>query len=230
VNYEQAVNFGVDLIFPAVLLFTIGYALLPFWRSTLGWAMMLHGTSTLLLLGPSLLQQLGWIPAEYPGSRTLTLTIVILWIFAWWLLAWAIIKPRLGDLRAWWRARAATARHRQTVYDDNMNSSFKYEPVALAAALSALSTFLVAFGFDFLSADQATLVAGAVSAVTGAVAAFKTTETPFVLIASAVKAVAVVAISYGLNLSQEQLGALVVAIETLGGVFYVRSQVSPAVN
>jgi hypothetical protein len=108
-----------------------------------------------------------------------------------------------------------------------MNRSFKYEPVALAAALSALSTFLVAFGFDFLSADQATLISAAVVAVVGAVSAFKTTERPFVLIASVVKAVAIVAISYGLNLSQEQLGALVIAIESVGGLLVIRSQVSP---
>jgi hypothetical protein len=51
-----------------------------------------------------------------------------------------------------------------------------------------------------------------------------------VLVASAVKAVLIVATSYSLNLSQEQIGAVVIAIETLGGLLVVRSQVSPSVH
>lgn len=107
--------------------------------------------------------------------------------------------------------------------------SFKYEPVALAAALSSLSALLVAFGLDFLSADQATWIAAAVTAITGAVSAFRTSETPFVLIGAAVKAVAVVAVSYGLDLSQEQIAGLVVAIESVGALAVTRPQVSPIV-
>lgn len=107
--------------------------------------------------------------------------------------------------------------------------SLKYEPVAVAAALSAVSALLVSFGLDFLSAEQATWIAAAITAVTGAVAAVKTTEAPFVAIGAAVKAVAIVAVSYGLNLTQEQIAGLVVAIEALGGLAVTRPQVSPVV-
>jgi len=110
-----------------------------------------------------------------------------------------------------------------------MNSSFKYEPVALAALLSTLSAVFVSFGLDFLSPELATYIAAAVTAVTGAVSAFKTSETPFVLIAAAVKAVLVVAVSLGFDLNQENIAALVIAIESLGGFLVVRPQVSPTV-
>jgi uncharacterized protein (DUF1778 family) len=107
--------------------------------------------------------------------------------------------------------------------------SFKYEPVAVAAVLSSLSALLVSFGLDFLSADQATWIAAAITAVVGAFSAFRTSETPFVLIAAAVKAVAIVAVSYGLNLTQEQIAGLVVAIESVGALAVTRPQVSPVV-
>jgi hypothetical protein len=104
-NYETALQWGVDLIFPAVFLFTLGYAFLPFWRTTLGWAMFLHGSSTLLLLLPSVLQQLGVIGEEYPFQRTTTGAVVVMWIFAWWLLAHAVNLPHLYRIRDWFRAR-----------------------------------------------------------------------------------------------------------------------------
>lgn len=110
------------------------------------------------------------------------------------------------------------------------NASFKYEPVAVAAVLSSLASLFVAFGLDFLTADQATLIAGAITAVVTAVSGFKTTETPFVLLAAAVKAVLVVAVSYGFNLKQEEIGALVIAIETIGNLVVIRPQVSPTEN
>ena len=101
-TYETFVKIGVDLIAPAVTIFTIGYAFLPWHSNHIGRALMAHSFGSMLLFDVAVMTQNGVISENYPGNHVVTLTILILWIIGWWYLALALPWKRWW---LWWKTR-----------------------------------------------------------------------------------------------------------------------------
>lgn len=105
--------------------------------------------------------------------------------------------------------------------------TFRREPTVVLQAVSAVLTIVVAFGLPFLTADQATLIIALLTAILGAVNAFKTRPVaPAAVIAVFTAGVALVS-GYGLDLSQELVGSITAAVPVLMALL-IRSQVTPA--
>lgn len=96
-NYETAIEIGVDLIAPAVTIFTIWYAFRPWYAGHIGRALMAHCVGSLLLFDMALLAQYGVIPEDYPGHQVVTLSVVILWVIGWWYMVYALWLTRDKD-------------------------------------------------------------------------------------------------------------------------------------
>lgn len=103
---------------------------------------------------------------------------------------------------------------------------FGREPAVYIAVLESLLALLVTFQFDGLSPDQAALILAAAVAIGGLLASFTTRDTLLGALSGAVKAVLVLGVAYGLNLSQDQIGMTAVLVSTIAGVF-LRTQTSP---
>lgn len=104
---------------------------------------------------------------------------------------------------------------------------FSREPTLWFAAIAGAINLLVTYKLDFLSADQAALWITLVSAVFGAVAAWRTRPIApqvFTYLASAV--VALVG-AYGAHMTQEQIGQWNIFALTIAALI-TRIQVSPA--
>lgn len=91
---ETATQIGVDLIAPAVTIFTIGYAFQPWYASHIGRAIMAHVIGSLLLFDIAVMTQNGWLPEHYPGYQWVTLTVVVLWVIGWWYMVFALVMTR----------------------------------------------------------------------------------------------------------------------------------------
>lgn len=103
---------------------------------------------------------------------------------------------------------------------------FGREPAVYIAVIEAALAFLVTFGFDGLSAEQSTNILAVAVAVGGVLASWATRDTLLAALGGAAKALLVLGVSYGLNLTQEQIGLAVVVISALGGI-WLRTQTSP---
>jgi hypothetical protein len=103
---------------------------------------------------------------------------------------------------------------------------FGREPAVYIAVLEAALAFLVTFGLDGLSAEQSTNILAAAVALGGVLTAWATRDTLLAALGGAGKAILILGTSYGLNLSQEQVGLAVVVITSVAGV-WLRTQTSP---
>lgn len=110
---------------------------------------------------------------------------------------------------------------------NRLKKIFGREPTLWFAAIAAAINLLVTFELDFLSAQQAALMITVVSAVFGAVAAWKTRPIAPQVFTYVVSSVTALVAAYGVHLTQEQVGQfnlLALAVMSL----VTRNQVSPA--
>ena len=103
---------------------------------------------------------------------------------------------------------------------------FGREPAVYIAVIEALLAFLVTFGLDGLSAEQSTNILAVAVAAGGLITAWATRDTLLAALGGAARAVLILVTSYGLNLSQEQIGLAVVLVSSAGGI-WLRTQTSP---
>lgn len=103
---------------------------------------------------------------------------------------------------------------------------FGREPAVYIAVLEAALAFLVTFGLDGLSAEQSTNILAVAVAAGGVLTAWTTKDKLLGALSGAGRALLVLGTSYGLNLSQEQVGLAVVVISAVAGV-WLRTQTSP---
>jgi hypothetical protein len=104
---------------------------------------------------------------------------------------------------------------------------FGREPALIIATVSAALSLLVSFGFDGLSAEQAATIVAVISAVfAAATAAITRPIAPSAFTGLVAAAVALLA-AYGLDVSQETVGALNAVVLAVLGLL-TRGQVSPA--
>jgi hypothetical protein len=103
---------------------------------------------------------------------------------------------------------------------------FGREPTVWLAAISGLLSIVVTFGWDGLSAEQASLIVLGINAVFGAWAAWETRPIVPQVFTYAVTSLFAVGAAYGLDVSQETVGAINVALVAVLALL-TRSQVSP---
>jgi hypothetical protein len=103
---------------------------------------------------------------------------------------------------------------------------FGREPAVYIAVIEAALALLVTFQLDGLSAEQSTNILAVSVAVGGVLTAWTTRDTLLGALSGLGRAGLVLGTSYGLNLSQEQVGLATVAISALAGV-WLRTQTSP---
>ncbi|RZU74921.1 hypothetical protein EV384_3416 [Micromonospora kangleipakensis] len=113
---------------------------------------------------------------------------------------------------------------------DTRPTIFGREPAVLISAVTSVLALLVAFGLDFLSAQQA----GAVEAVLAAAAtcwiAAKVRPMAPTLFTGLITAGASLAAAYGFALSQAQVGSITAASVALMTALVIRPQSTPATN
>lgn len=103
---------------------------------------------------------------------------------------------------------------------------FGREPTLVLQTVSALLTFVVTFGFDWLSAEQAGLAVAVLAAVFGLINALAVRPVPPALFFGLVTTGAALLSTYGLDFSQERIGALQMVLVALV-TFLTRQQVTP---
>lgn len=101
------------------------------------------------------------------------------------------------------------------------------EPTAVVAAVGAVLAFLVTFGLPFLTADDATNILAVVSAIGTAIVGWATVNTRLSIVVGIARTILILAVGYGLHLTQEQVGLAVIAITSLAAV-WLRGQTAPA--
>ncbi|WP_047892145.1 hypothetical protein [Micromonospora sp. RV43] len=105
-------------------------------------------------------------------------------------------------------------------------TTFGREPTLYIQALSALLGVLVTFGIDGLSAEQSAAIIAVLSAVLAAVNATLVRPVAPAAFTGLVTAVAVLVAAYGLDVSQETVGAVQVAVVGVLALL-TRNQVTP---
>ncbi len=111
----------------------------------------------------------------------------------------------------------------------NLRSNMKIfgrEPVAMVAVIGAVIAFAVTFGFSGLTADHATNIMAVVTGVGALLASWATVNTRLSLLVGLGRVVLILAVGYGLSLSQEQIGLAVILIEGVAG-FWLRDHNTP---
>lgn len=106
---------------------------------------------------------------------------------------------------------------------------FGREPTLVIQAVSALLGVVVTFGMDGLSATQAAAIVAALTAVTAAINAALVRPVAPAAFTGLVTAVAVLVAAYGLEVSQETVGAVQVAVVGVLALL-TRTQVTPAAD
>lgn len=106
---------------------------------------------------------------------------------------------------------------------------FGREPTLYIQALSAMLGVFVTFGVDGLSATQAAAIVAVLSAVLAAVNAAMVRPVAPAAFTGLVTAVAVLVAAYGLEVSQETVGAVQVAVVGVLALL-TRNQVTPAAD
>lgn len=94
----------------------------------------------------------------------------------------------------------------------------RFEPTLVLQTVSALLAFIVTFGFSWLSTDQAGAIVAVIAAVIGAINALKVHPVAPAVFQAVITTGAALLTSYGLDLSQQQVGAfqlLVIAMVAL---------------
>lgn len=103
---------------------------------------------------------------------------------------------------------------------------FGREPTAWLQLFTAVMAVVVAFGFDGLSADQATLLTAFVTAGFGAMNAFSVRPVAPTVFTTVITTGAALLAGYGLDLSQEMVGSVTAAV-VAAMALATRAQVSP---
>lgn len=106
---------------------------------------------------------------------------------------------------------------------------FGREPALWLATLQAVLTVLVGFQFDFLNAEQASLIVAGVNVIIGVITAWAVRPIAPVAFTAAFSTLAALGAAYGLDMSQEMVASInlaIVAVVTLAA----RGQISPAGN
>lgn len=106
---------------------------------------------------------------------------------------------------------------------------FGREPTLVLQALSAVLAILVTFGFSGLSAEQAGLIVAALGAGIGVLNALLVRPVTPAAFTGLVAATAALLTSYGLDLSQELVGSVQVAVIALLALV-TRVQVTPVTD
>lgn len=101
------------------------------------------------------------------------------------------------------------------------------EPALLLNVAAALLGLIVTFGVDWLSAEQAALIVAALNAGFGVLTAVLTRPIAPAAFTAFISALAALGAAYGLEYSQENVGALNVLVLAVLA-FLTRVQVSPA--
>lgn len=101
------------------------------------------------------------------------------------------------------------------------------EPAAIVAALGALLAFLVTFGLPGLTADDATNILAVASAIGTGIVGWATVNTRLSIVVGIGRTLLILAVGYGLHLTQEQVGLAVIALSSVAAV-WLRGQTSPA--
>lgn len=102
----------------------------------------------------------------------------------------------------------------------------RFEPTLVIQTVSAALTFLVTFGLDFLTAQQAGAITAVLAALFGVWNALKVRPVAPAAFTTLVTVGAALLTTYGLDFSQERIGALQVLVVALVA-FLTRVQVSP---
>ncbi len=103
---------------------------------------------------------------------------------------------------------------------------FGREPAFYVGVIEAVIALLVTFKLDGLSQEQAGLWIAVAVAVGGAITAWATRDTALAALVAVVKASLVLAVAYGLHVSDEQIGLIAAAVTTIGAG-WLRTQTSP---
>lgn len=102
----------------------------------------------------------------------------------------------------------------------------KPEWTLIAATIAAVLDWLVGFGFHNLSANQAAAIMAVISAIVGAVVAWRTVPRSPQAFVYLVTALVALGTAYGMHFSQERVASFTTAAVLLLGLI-VRWQVSP---
>lgn len=106
---------------------------------------------------------------------------------------------------------------------------FKRDPSIYIAAIAAVLGVFVSLGLKGLSAEQAALIMATITAAGGVWTAFHTRPIPPSIFTSFLGAAALLLAAYDLNVSQEFLAAVQVAVSSLVGILTWQS-VSPTAS
>ena len=101
------------------------------------------------------------------------------------------------------------------------------EPAAVVAAVGALLAFLVTFGLPGLTADDATNILAVVSAIGTAIVGWATVNTRLSIVVGLGRTLLILAVGYGLHLTQEQIGLAVIVLSSVAAL-WLRGQNRPA--
>lgn len=81
-SYDTAIGIGVDIIAPAVTLFTFWYGLLRPWHQThIGRAVFFHCLGSMLLFDMAFVEQ--FTTDDWPGKQPFLLFTVLVWVVGW---------------------------------------------------------------------------------------------------------------------------------------------------
>ena len=100
------------------------------------------------------------------------------------------------------------------------------EPAAIIGLVEAILGVALTFGLFGLTHHEVTVILAAVTAAGGLLTAWTTQHGLLAAVTGFVKALMIVAVTYGAHLSDEQMAAVLSAITVLGG-YYLRAQTSP---
>lgn len=106
-------------------------------------------------------------------------------------------------------------------------SIFGREPALWINVIAAVLSMLVTFQMSWLSDSQATLTVAALTAAAGLITAIKTRPWSVSLFTGFISSVAVLAAGYGLDFTQQQVGAVQLIAATILTLL-ARGQISPA--
>jgi hypothetical protein len=99
------------------------------------------------------------------------------------------------------------------------------EPAAILAVVRALLTMLLSFGLFSLTTEMTGVILAAVSALLGLVEAYATRTTLYSAAVAAGQSVLILAVTFGLNLTDEQQGAVLAVLAIVAGL-YLRDKTS----
>jgi hypothetical protein len=106
---------------------------------------------------------------------------------------------------------------------------FGREPTLVIGVIASILSILVCFNLDFLSAKQAALIVVALNAILGFINALAVRPIPPAAVTYLVGAIATLLAAYGLEVSQEQVGAINGAFIAIL-MFLTRGQVTPVAD